>query len=96
MERTRLKLTILLLVAGLSLEAFGIFMVLWNTYLGFSEANTDVWIFLGSGFAAMVTAGGFYISKETARPSFINETHVNLSQEPEDSESDDEEMPDHL
>lgn len=91
MKRTRLKITIAIGVLLTLMTVLPTYVVIKAAMIGqYDLAST--WMALATMVTAIATVSGYYLSRETSRPSFINNTTVDVGAILED-ESDPEEIP---
>jgi hypothetical protein len=91
MKRTRIKITIAIGVLITLMSILPAYVIIKATTLGkYDLAST--WMSLATMVTAIATVSGYYLSRETSRPSFVNNTTVDVGGLLED-ESDPEEIP---
>lgn len=86
-SRTRLRLTVVSMIF-IGIVAVFCAYVLWTDNL-----NQGAWTCMGGALVAWTTAVGLYVNHETRRPSFQNNTIVNMPTEIPDDKSDPEDIP---
>jgi len=94
MQRTRLKLTIAGMIVIVAVLIVPIVIIFRAAEISLYEVNAP-WIFLGTAVTAFATLAGYYINKESHRPSLMTQVFnppVKRIMDGED-ESDDEDMP---
>jgi hypothetical protein len=92
MERSRLKLTI----AFSTLLFLLTFFPMWIITMASLDSMYEVvaaWSAWAACVGAIATLVGYYVNKETTRPSFVNNTTVDLNKLIGEDHSDPEEMP---
>ena len=89
LTRSRLKLTIVFSVVVFILSLFPSYIILLAAEIGIFE-TTAAWSAWGICISTIGLLIGYYVSKETNRPSMVTNTYVNTDFE---DQSDPEEIP---
>lgn len=91
-QRSRLKVTVIGSIALYLLTLFPMYIILTASFSGFFELAA-AWTAWGICVTSIATLIGYYVNKDTQRPSFINNTIVDIGDALSEDESDDEDIP---
>jgi multidrug transporter EmrE-like cation transporter len=78
-QRSRLKVTTIISCLLLSMSFFPMYVIIKSLELG-DTSSVSAWAAWSAIATTIGMLAGYYVNKETNRPSFVNQTHVNLSQ----------------